>query len=495
MIQGQSERRGFDRFASFAFEAGHRSALDLQLGSPRKGKGMVRGLIRARASHACSARTGRAANIRSSRFLHLLTLSLLIGVLTAPVAQASPAPMLRVQGETLKWTTAGTHNEYTLLTDVPGRRTFSTVLGRTVTPPAVPGATAGYRVKAADGESGWSSEVSITYPGAEEEPPQEEEAPTEEGSKGEEPSEQTVGRPKYRLDAAPYFAPFGIAQYAPWVKAHISVIKAYPPFSDPYVALFGLPVIGYHDPATEGQAPLGRTGIAEYVAEVSRDMSLGYAGVFVDDANWSAAFPPSPGPPAALASLLVAIRAAEPGALIEMNSQYHDIWPLMKSHDPNVERALGVVNLVTKEFGVGPTAGITTAQDYGELFQFIDDLHSRGIHVVMTGDPNSNNVATMEYNLATYLLANDGGDFVNGEKQTPGRWWPGFAVNLGKAISQRERSPTGVWRRVFAGGVVYTVEPGAARQTIKLGERMHSAQWGTVESLTLDAGQGAVLVG
>jgi hypothetical protein len=306
---------------------------------------------------------------------------------------------------------------------------------------------------------------------------------------------EATGRPKYRLDAATYFDRFGVARYSAWVKAKISVIKGYPPFSDKYVGLFGLPLIGYHDPATEGQAPLARTGIEAYVAEVRRDMSLGYAGVFVDDANWSAGFSPSPGPPSALASLLVAVRAAEPAAVIEMNSQYHDIWPLMKAHNPEVERALRVVNIVTKEFGVGPTAGIDTAQDYGELFQFIDTLHARGIHVTMAGDRYGNTVPTMEYNLATYMLANDGGDFITGYNQTPAHWWPGFNVNLGQAVTKRERSPTGVWKRVFSGGVVYTVEPGASRQRIKLGKSMHSAQFGTVQSVTLAAGQGAVLVG
>jgi hypothetical protein len=306
---------------------------------------------------------------------------------------------------------------------------------------------------------------------------------------------EATGRPKYRLDAATYFDRFGVARYAGWVKARISVIKGYPPYSDKYVGLFGLPLIGYHDPATEGQAPLGRAGIEAYVAKVRRDMRLGYAGVFVDDANWSAGYSPSPGPRAALANMLVAVRSAEPAAVIEMNSQYHDIWPLMKARDPDVERALKVVNIVTKEFGVGPTAGINTGQDYGELFQFIDALHAKGIHVTMTGDRLGNPVPTMEYNLATYLLANDGGDYVNGDNQTPAHWWPGFNVNLGQPVTRRERSPTGLWKRAFSGGVVYTVEPGASRQTIRLGKAMHSAQWGTVRSVTLSAGQGAVLVG
>jgi len=79
-----------------------------------------------------------------------------------------------------------------------------------------------------------------------------------------------IGRAKYRLDAAKYFAPFSTSQYAPWVTAHITLIKGYPPFSDRYLGMFGLPLIGYHDPATEGQAPLAPAQIEEYVAKAHR---------------------------------------------------------------------------------------------------------------------------------------------------------------------------------------------------------------------------------
>jgi hypothetical protein len=431
----------------------------------------------------------------------LVLLALVLALLAAVPAggHTSPAPVLRARGAALKWTQPPGGGE-------PPAEVSKHPLEAGEPPPgeSVPARKAGEP----------PAEVSTQPPEAGEPPREESEPPRESSESSPEESEEglpeagallqagaelagaeATGRPKYRLDAATYFDRFGIARYAGWVKARISVIKGYPPFSDKYVGLFGLPLIGYHDPATEGQAPLGRTGIEAYVAKVRRDMNLGYAGVFVDDANWSAGFPPSPGPRAALANLLVAIRAAEPAALIEMNSQYHDIWPLMKAHDQDVERALKVVNILTKEFGVGPTAGIDTAQDYGELFQFIDALHAKGIHVTMTGDRYGNIVSTMEYNLATSLLATDGGDFVNGYKQTPGHWWPGFNVNLGQAITKRERSPSGVWKRAFSGGVVYTVEPGASRQKIKLGRSMHSAQWGTVQSVTLAPGEGAVLVG
>jgi hypothetical protein len=420
---------------------------------------------------------------------------------------ADPAPVLRAHGETLKWTAIRGHNAYRLLTGARGRETVRMVIGRTIRPLAIPGVRVLYRVKPLHYSSAWSNAVAITYRRAirraaapKQEPPVLAGSPPNAGQHAEEAPHKEEpppeGQPKYRLDAKPYFVPFSTPAYTPWVRETISMIKGYPPFSDIYVGLFGLPLIGYHDPATEGQAPLARAGIEAYVDKVRLDIGLGYAGVFVDDANWSAGFSPSPGPRANLANLIEAIRAAEPGALIEMNSQYHDIWPLMKAHDPNVERALRLVNLVTKEFGVGPTSGINSAQDYAEFMQYVDTLHAKGIHLTMTGDTGAggSTVAVMEYNLATYFLVNDGRDYVNGVDQSPTNWWPGFDVSVGHATSPRERSAAGVWTRRFTGGVVYTVEPGAATRTIKLGKPMHSAEWGTVESVTLAAKQGVVLV-
>jgi hypothetical protein len=435
-------------------------------------------------------------------------LSIALSAFAPAAAQAHPGPVLRVHGQTLSWTAIPGHNTYQLLTGARGRETIRMVVGRRIRPRAVPGVRVLYRVKAAHDISRWSNVVAITYrrvgrlrqpaagglrPVGPLPPIGESLSLSQPPGKSEPPPE---GRPRYRLDANTYFNPFATARYVPWVQANVSMIKGYPPFSDIFLGLFGIPVIAYHDPATEGQAPLSRADIEAYVSEVRLDMGLGYSGVFVDDANWSAGFNPSPGPPASLASLIESIRAAEPGALIEMNSQYHDIWPLMKAHDPNVERALRFVNVVTKEFGVGPTAGINTAQDYAEFMQYVDALHAKGIHTTMTGDnrPGGTTVTVMEYNLATYFLINDGKDFVNGVNQFPTNSWPGFDVSLGSAITHRERSASGLWTRRFSGGVVYTVEPGAATQTIKLGKPMHSAEWGTVESVTLAARQGAVLV-
>jgi hypothetical protein len=167
----------------------------------------------------------------------------------------------------------------------------------------------------------------------------------------------------------------------------------------------------------------------------------------------------------------------------------------VQSGDPDVARALRYVAMVCVEFGVGPTSGINDSNEYLEFLRYADTLHAKGVHLTLTGDKNAKNVATMEYNLATYMLLNDGGDYVTGSQLTPLTWWNGFDVNLGPALGPREREPGGLWTRRFSGGVAYTVEPGAAAQTINLGKTMRSAQWGNVQSLTLAAGQGAVLAG
>ena len=85
------------------------------------------------------------------------------------------------------------------------------------------------------------------------------------------------------LDAASYFDGFATPQFAPWVRSHIALITGYPPFADSFPSLFGLPLVAYPDPATEGQAPLGAAEVATYVGEVRRDVQAGYSGVFIDD--------------------------------------------------------------------------------------------------------------------------------------------------------------------------------------------------------------------
>lgn len=319
------------------------------------------------------------------------------------------------------------------------------------------------------------------------------------------------GKSRYKLDAASFFDSFGTARNpdgtatnGPWVKAHVTLFEGYPSFSDQYVNLYskpyGIPLIAYRDPAypVSSVTGLDSSQIQTYVSWADGLLQKGYVGTFVDDANWKSGAPP--GPPAQLAALMTAMRAKDPNILIEMNSQYHDIWPIMQNpSDPDyqyVEQALSAVNILCKEFGVGPTAGIGSASDYASFMKYVDTLHGRGIHIDMTGDYQHKDSPTIEYNLATYFLVNDGSDFVGGDNPDPTQtaWSPRFDVNLGNATSGRSRSASGVWSRTFTGGAVYTVEPGAATQTISLPTPMKDINTGnTMTNVTLSASQGAVL--
>ena len=316
-----------------------------------------------------------------------------------------------------------------------------------------------------------------------------------------------AGHQKNTLVAASYFDQFGpssTGEWIPWIEEHISLIRAFPPVGDWYVSNTHVPTTGSHDIYTDftshGTVPLDSTIRSEYVAEVERDKGLGYAGTYMDDVNFAGGNKPSPEVQSEaeyrteLANLIENVRTAlGSGAVLEINTQYHDIWPLMEAHEPEVERALSQVNIVVKEFGVGPDAGITTASDYKEFTEYVDTLHEKGIHVVMGADVGT--VPDEEYNLATYFLNNDGGDYINALDESPENWWPGNDVDLGSAVSGRERDSSGLWKREFTHGVVYTVEPGASSQTVTLpgGKRWFDVEHKEVTEVTLAPGTGAVL--
>jgi hypothetical protein len=308
---------------------------------------------------------------------------------------------------------------------------------------------------------------------------------------------EVAGKVKYHLDASSDFDSFD--HESAWLSSHVGLITAYAPFGDVYVPT-GIPVIGYDDAATDGFAPLTTSSIEAYVSKVKRDASAGYAGAFLDDVNWSTSFRDGTQSKTLepevqqLAALIEATRAAIPNGVIEINSQYHDIYPLYKEGNPYVLKALSQVNMLCKEFGVGPTSGIDTASDYANFLSFTDELRAKGIHITMTGDRNSPTAATMEYNEATYLLINDGHDYISGWSQSPLNWWPGFSVNLGQATDERHPWDN-VLRRDFTGGMTLVNPPGSSTQTVSLPSAMKTTTGATVTSVTLAPASGAVLTG
>jgi len=78
------------------------------------------------------------------------------------------APTITVSGQKLSWNAVSNVNRYVFVRKVPGQADqYSVVKGTSITPPAVPGQTVRYSVRADASGSAWAPEVSITYPAVE----------------------------------------------------------------------------------------------------------------------------------------------------------------------------------------------------------------------------------------------------------------------------------------------------------------------------------------
>ncbi len=317
----------------------------------------------------------------------------------------------------------------------------------------------------------------------------------------------TVGKPSYRLDADSGFDAY--AGETTWLKEHVQLIKAYGSFGWNHYTGLGIPVIDYIDISETPYAPLvehtAGKGIEAVLAVEKEAKEHGEQGVFLDDVNWGTSFrdkqqETSFEPEAArMKKLLEEVRAAWTVGIIECNSQWHDISGRLK--EAIVETEVAKCDLMTKEFGVGPTAGITTKADYEALLAFDDGLHEGFKGMVFTGDKNApTSVEVMEYNVATELLATNGSDYVNGTKaeSTPASFWAGFEVDLGEKLTEvpsRIKLASGAFVRYFAGGFVYVDPPGNGTVKLEWTSPGFKSVWkgSGLHSITLTERQGAVL--
>jgi hypothetical protein len=302
----------------------------------------------------------------------------------------------------------------------------------------------------------------------------------------ERPVEGVAGLVKTRLDAKSEFDSFPIA----WFNG-LTRIMAYPPGGDRYAAA-GIPTLAYHDAWTTWGAS-GATHVAEYVAWVKRDKEHGYLGQFMDDVNFAGGN--IAGTPAQYANLIEAVRAAlGPGGVIEINAQMWNLKSMLGN--PDVQRALKYVNVVTKEFNVDPRSGISSVSKYGEYLEFVDGLRAKGIGITNSGDSSYNSEADKEYSLASYLLINAGLDFVGFSRQSPISEYPALkGMSLGEQTQARAQSTSGLWTRIFTNGEAIVAPPGTSGSVTLPRPMTRIGASSPVTSVTLGGGQGAVLVG
>jgi hypothetical protein len=262
--------------------------------------------------------------------------------------------------------------------------------------------------------------------------------------------------------------------------------------------------------------------------EAAEDAGFGYRGIFVDDVNLdlnrsvvrvlpgpSKNAVTAPGDPIDprtgavmtaqawqdyLADFLEEIRAAFPHREIVINP----VWYFSDPTDEAWLRAVDAADIVNFERGLlgdGFTPGYGTF-GVASFLAMNDVVHARNrrlahyIHAPEAASADEEE-RMLEYGLAGWLLASDGRDFFGSQvRSTPGDWWSGFDIDLGRALGDRTYDEDiGIHAREFQRGIVLLREPVAAGDSmmIDLGEPYLDAQGAIVWSVALAPRTAAVL--
>lgn len=252
---------------------------------------------------------------------------------------------------------------------------------------------------------------------------------------------------------------------------------------------------------------------ADFVARVGALLKKGYPGIMIDDVNllWRISdgtgdtvtpIDPRTGAEMTLGDwqsyvvgLLEQVRKAYPGARIMHNAIWYADAP--GYGNSYVRRQTAAADWIMLERGAtdGGLKGGDGKFSMASFMKFSDFAHGVGTNVLFL-DETAHSIGEQTYNLAVYLLVNNGGDLVSTEEYSriaPGSTWAGFTADLGDALGPRYRW-NGLWRRDFTKGVVLVNDPGASSVTVSLGNSYEDLGGQAVDSLTLGSREAAVLI-
>lgn len=254
---------------------------------------------------------------------------------------------------------------------------------------------------------------------------------------------------------------------------------------------------------------------AAWIADAKSKIAKGYKGLWIDDANMEirvgnergeATVPVDPRTGQTMtfanwrryvAEFLEEIRREIPNAELVANVLWFGGTSVGRDADKYVTRAYSAVDRLNLERGFnddGLTAG-SYPQDIWSVdtfMQFIDRMHARGLPVTL--DSAWEGKPAWEYNLAGFFLVDQGQDAVGEMALKPGEWWAGWDVQLGAPLGPRTRRGDGVFQRRFQKGLVLLNPTRASTKTVELPSAYKRIDGGTVRSVTLSAGRGAVLL-
>ena len=261
-------------------------------------------------------------------------------------------------------------------------------------------------------------------------------------------------------------------------------------------------------------ADIGNPDFQDYfIASQSARMAAGYVGIFVDDVNLSritvsdetgrlvAPIDPRTGTEMTLvdwrqyfAEFMERVRDAFPDSEIAHNVH----WWTNRS-DPFVARQLDAANWINFERGISDSGirGGTGKYGFETLLGLIDWLHDRDKHIVMEDD-DDNGIQERDYELAFYLLINDGkGDMLASDgdptRIIPSSFWSGYLTNLGYANGSHYRW-NDLFRRDFECGIVLVNQPDMPSISVALPATFTDLEGQRVDSTTLVSSSGQVLV-
>ncbi len=252
----------------------------------------------------------------------------------------------------------------------------------------------------------------------------------------------------------------------------------------------------------------GNAGFRSYwISQTSAILRRGYKGVWIDDVNLAfrvgngggtqiAPHDPRTGTTMTVtawmkyvADFTKDIRASLPNTEIVHNS----IWfagESQRDYNPSVIEEIQSADYIDCERGVsdGGLTGGTGIWSLNALLAFVDHVHTLGKKTIF--DEYKRNG---EYGLAGYFLISTGGDAEADQSMTPNNWWSGYEVNLGTAQGGRY-TWNRLLRRDFTGGMVLLNPPQSGTVTVSLPHSFERIGGSSVSSVSLGAGQGAVLL-
>jgi hypothetical protein len=249
---------------------------------------------------------------------------------------------------------------------------------------------------------------------------------------------------------------------------------------------------------------------AYWIEEARALLAKGYRGLWIDgvslawrvsDGNGRRVTPldPRTGAPMKLAAwrrylaeFVEQIRAELPDAEIVHNSVWHVEW----TSDDSVQRQIDAADYVNLERGVNDRLLRDGSGRFSlaRMLSFIDLVHARGRHFILMDYGETE--TQREYALAAWFLMQDGDDLLNSNRPAwtaPGRFWPGYTLDLGPALGGRSLQQK-LLRREYACGLVLLNEPDRPARTVVLADTYTDLEGRRVDRVTIPAWTAKVLM-